>query len=241
VVSPAAQVPTPAPAATEVPPSKQPQLVQTMYPRLQPAQDDGFEYHDTPTKRKESKSAEIETHDWEESDEEYSYKKNIFARTSPTKRPRFDLDPEPIDFDLSPPESPISKRRHLSDPFTTPPKQITSTPHTPPETRPTYTPTTNLLTLSYSLIHQLGPHTNTLGSPLWQSLREHLLRCGRVADGAIKGRDAARAASKKKDERIDELERRVRLLETQREVDKAVIGTLNKNVSELIGASRRSD
>jgi len=67
------------------------------------------------------------------------------------------------------------------------------------------------------------------------------LRCGRVADGAVKGRDAARSVSRKKDIRIEELERKVRILEAQREVDRAVIGALKRNVDVLTGKVQRTD
>lgn len=68
------------------------------------------------------------------------------------------------------------------------------------------------------------------------------MRCGRVADGAVKGRDAARAVNRKKDNRIEELDRRVRILESEREVDRAVIGALKRNVDVLTGkVSRRDD
>jgi len=80
-----------------------------------------------------------------------------------------------------------------------------------------------------------------LGGTLWQSLRDHLLRCGRVADGAVKGREAARAVNRKKDIRIEELERRVRILEAEKEVDKAVIGALKRNVDVLTGKVKRTD
>jgi uncharacterized protein YqfA (UPF0365 family) len=67
------------------------------------------------------------------------------------------------------------------------------------------------------------------------------VRCGRVADGAVKGRDAARAVNRKKDIRIDELDRRVKVLEAEREVDRAVIGALKRNVDVLTGRIKRTD
>jgi hypothetical protein len=41
--------------------------------------------------------------------------------------------------------------------------------------------------------------------------------------------------------RVDELERRVRILEAEREVDRAVIGALKRNVDVLTGKVRRTD
>lgn len=232
-----------------VPPSKQPpplqHPIQRLYPRLPPAEDDEFEYFDTPSKprpqtREKPHPVDEEIYDWEDYDDDTAYKKSVVGRISSPKRPRFEVE-SIDDLDFSPPRSP-KKHKTLSDPFTTPPKQITSTPHTPPETRPAQqTPGTNLLPLSYSLLHQLSPHSATLGVTLWQSLREHLLRCGRVADGAIKGRDSARAVSRKKDIKIEELERRVRILEAQREVDRAVVGALKRNVDVLTGRVERTD
>ena len=232
------------PKEVVVPPSKQPPI-QRLYPRLPPAEEDEFEYFDTPSKTRpqtRGKPAPVdeEIYDWEESDEDVAYKKPIARRISPLKRPHFDVELIE-DLDYSPPPSP-KKPKNLSDPFTTPPRQITSTPHTPPETRPAQqTPGANLLPLSYSLLHQLSPHSATLGSTLWQSVREHLLRCSRVADGAVKGRDATRSVSRKKDIRIEELERKVRILEAQREVDRAVIGALKRNVDVLTGKVQRTD
>jgi hypothetical protein len=225
-------------AAKEAPPSKQP--VPKIYPRLPPPSDDGFEYFDTPTKQRPARPVEEPTYDWEDSDEELGYKKAI----NPIKRPRFGgYDYVPMEeLEISPPPSPpVQKRYNLGDPFATPPKQVTSTPHTPPDTRPTKTPGSNLSPLSYSLLHQLGPHAQTLGAPLWQALQDHLVRCGRVADGAVKGRDAARAVNRKKDIRIDELDRRVKVLEAEREVDRAVIGALKRNVDVLTGRMKRTD
>lgn len=68
-----------------------------------------------------------------------------------------------------------------------------------------------------------------------------MFRCGRVAEGAVKGRDAARTANNKNLIRVDELERRVRILEAEREVDRAVIGALKRNVDVLTGKVRRTD
>lgn len=244
-----------------VPPSRQQQHtlpVQKMYPRLPPTEDDGFEYFDdTPTKpRPQTRGkppVDEDLYDREDFDEETPYKKSLLLYSNivpdpPPKRPHFEIDFEDDEgLELSsPPVSPAYKKPkgNLSDPFT-PPKQITSTPHTPPETRPVpvanKSPSSSLLPLSYSLLHQLGGYANTLGNPLWQSLREHLLRCGRVADGAVKGRDAARAVGRKRELRIEELERRVRILEAEREVDRAVIGALKRNVDVLTGKVTRSD
>lgn len=250
------------PARQATPPSKQPSVpVQRMYPRLPPPpppdEDDGFEYFDTPTKpkpvqqrppQKKPLEEEEDLYDWEDSDEEITYRKPIMM-LPPAKRPRFDFDTMQ-DLEYSPPTSPQQQqpRPHaLADPFTTPPKQVTSTPHTPPDTRiPTTTtagksPAANLLPVSYSMLHQLSPHAAGMGTQLWQGLREHLLRCGRVADGAVKGRDAARAVVRKRDLRIEELERRVRILESEREVDRAVIGALKRNVDVLTGKVKRTD
>ena len=244
-----------------------------MYPRLPPpppppAEDDEFEYFDTPIKTKpvqryqqkrlvqrEEEEQEEDLYDWENSDEEIPYRKPALM-LPPAKRPRFDFDAMQ-DLEYSPPTSPHPHRpakQTLADPFTTPPKQVTSTPHTPPDTRVPITtaaattttgagksPAANLLPLSYSLLHQLSPHAAGMGTPLWQGVREHLLRCGRVADGAVKGRDAARAVVRKRDLRIEELERRVRILESEREVDKAVIGALKRNVDVLTGKVQRTD
>jgi len=41
--------------------------------------------------------------------------------------------------------------------------------------------------------------------------------------------------------RIEELERRVRILESEREVDRAVIGALKRNVDVLTGKVKRTD
>lgn len=225
--------------AKEIPPSKQP--VPRIYPSLPPPSDAGFEAFDTPTRHKPARPLEEPTYDWEDSDEEQGYKRSI---VNPIKRPRFGLhDYEPMEeLEMSPPPSPpVRKRPTLGDPFSTPPKQVTSTPHTPPETRPIKLPGSNLSPISLSLIHQLGPHAQTLGGPLWQSLQDHLLRCARVADGAVRGRDAARSIIRKKDIRVDELERRVRVLEAEREVDRAVIGALKRNVDVLTGKVQRTD
>ena len=256
VAPPIREAETPAvPKEVTAPPSKQSPIVPKLYPRFPPpAEDDGFEYfQDTPTKQrpqtrgKRPPPVEEDIYDWEDSDEagEVEYKKSIIRKMSPTKRPHFEIEGygSMDDGELSPHMSPPFKKPNLSDPFTTPPRQVMSTPHTPPDTRVVgnTSRTSNLLPLSYSLLHQLSGHTSTIGGPLWQSLREHLLRCGRVADGAVKGRDAARAANRKKDILIDELERRIRILESEREVDKAVIGALKRNVDVLTGKVRRTD
>jgi hypothetical protein len=209
-------------------------------------EEDEFNYFATPTKPKlplpRAPSPEEKLYDWEDSDDEYYFNKKHIGRdrhVSPVKRPRFDdIDPM-ADIDFAPPPSPVHKKPMLADPFMTPPKQITSTPYTPPETR--LAPATTLNTLSYSLLQQLSPHSPTLGKPLFQSLRDHLFRCGRVAEGAVKGRDAARTANNKNLIRVDELERRVRILEAEREVDRAVIGALKRNVDVLTGKVRRTD
>lgn len=218
-----------------------------IYPRLPPpGDDDGFDYFDTPTKTKPSrakqKPIDEDLYDWEDSDEELYIKLNPRPPpdfTTPShKRPYESMD----DIEFSPPASPPpAPKRQLADPFTTPQRQIIHTPHTPPDTRAVKSPSSMLAPLSYTLLHQLSPHAATLGTPLWQKLREHLLRCGRVADGAVKGRDAARAAGKKKEIRIEELERRVRILEAEREVDRAVIGALKRNVDVLTGKVKRTD
>jgi len=233
---------TVAPIRDTLPPSKQP--VQRLYPRLNP-QDDGFDYFDTPTKPKfpvtRPKSPEENIFDWDDSDDESVLKKHVGLdrHTSPLKRPRFDDLDTMAGIEFSPLPSPVHKKQALADPFTTPPKQITSTPHTPPETR--LVPAATLNPLSYSLLQQLIPHMSAIGGNLFQSLRDHLLRCGRVADGAVKGRDAARTANKKNVIRIDELEMRVRVLEAEREVDRAVIGALKRNVDVLTGKAKRTD
>ena len=252
--------PTVAPVRDTLPPSKQP--VARVYPRLNP-QDDGFDYHDTPTKGKAPisrlKSPAEETFpDWEDSDEEVVYKKHIGRNraVSPIKRPRFD-DRKPnfenrdsmagIEFSqLSPLPSPVHKRPiGLGDPFQTPPKQVTSTPHTPPETRPVQTSSLN--TLSYALLQKLSPHQSALGTTLFQQVQDHILRCGRVADGAMKGREAARTANrdnlvriKDMESKVEYLERKVGLMEAEREVDKAYIATQQKNVDNLTGKTKRA-
>jgi len=73
------------------------------------------------------------------------------------------------------------------------------------------------------------------------SLKDHLMKCGRVADGAVKGRDAARTEIKKLKITVEEFETRVRILEAQREVDRAVIGALKRNVDVLTGKVKRTD
>jgi hypothetical protein len=216
--------------------------VRSLYPRL-PADDDeedGFHYYDTPTKPKSAlkhAAADEEDYEWEVSEDDVrGLKQN--ASTGSLKRPRFDLD---FDSDImraiemsSPPESPVVKKRALADPFTTPPKQISSTPHTPPDTHPSKKSPPNLFPLSQSLLLQLAPHAPSLGPTLWATLREHLMRCGRVADGATRGRDAARVEITNKDTRIKELEKRVSWLETQRKADRAMIESLNTSISDLI-------
>lgn len=249
-----------------VPPSKQPQLrrpqtpatsfpVGRIYPTLPTTdEEDEFNYFDTPSKppappvitTKSSKRME-EAYDWEESDEEVTG----YRRPYRGKRPRFELpDPSMMqEIELSPPHSPLpvaplhrkSASTTLADPFTTPPKQIQSTPHTPPDTRALKSPTATLQPLSLSLLHQLDPYKESLGRHLYDRLSDHLMRCGRVADGAVKGRDAARAVNRTKDIRIEELERRVRILESEREVDRAVIGALKRNVDILTGKAQRKD
>ena len=228
------------PARQDIPASKQPPA-EKLYPKLPPAKDDGFEYFDTPTKlRPQSRgkrTIDENIYDWEESDEDIAYKKTLFlSHITPAKRPHFEMETQ----DISPPLSPQPKKRSSPDPFTTPPKQITSTPHTPPDThvKPSRT---HLLPLSYALLHRLSDHSASLGTNLWENLNEHLIRCGRVADGAVKGRDAARAVSRKKDIRIEELERRIRILEAEREVDRAVISALKRNVDVLTGKTIRTD
>jgi hypothetical protein len=231
-----------------VPPSKQ-TPVQKLYPALPPTDDDGFEYFDTPTRPRHQTGGksviEEENYDWEDSDEDIIYKKNFLNIINPPqKRQRFEVDYYSMeDIEFSPPQSPpVFKKPTLADPFTTPPKQVTSTPHTPPETRLIrQSPATNLLPLSYSLLHQLRGHAKAMGAPLWQALRDHLLRCGRVAEGAVKGRESARAVNKKMEIRIAELERRVKILEAEREVDKAIIGAMQRNVDILTGKVQRTD
>lgn len=251
---------------TGIPPSKQPQKAtsppaERIYPALPPDVDEEeeFSYFDTPSKPPQlpqlpikAKRVEQEErqYEWEDSDEEIT---GYQRRRTYGKRPRFDLEPQPMDeVELSPPQSPAVAvtTRHitpfrkptLADPFTTPPKQIHSTPHTPPDTRAVKSPSTSLQPISLSLLHQLDPHKDSLGKNLYERLSEHLMRCGRVADGAVKGRDAARAVNRKKDNRIEELDRRVRILESEREVDRAVIGALKRNVDVLTGkVSRRDD
>jgi hypothetical protein len=249
--------------ARAMPPSKQPQTPVTsvpfgrIYPTLPTAdEEDQFNYFDTPSKppaapifsTKPAKRIEEETYDWEESDEEVSGYLGPYGG----KRPRFELPRDPSlmqEIELSPPQSPLpvaplqrkSVSTALADPFTTPIRQIHSTPHTPPDTRALKSPTTTLQPLSLSLLHQLDPYKESLGRNLYDRLSDHLMRCGRVADGAVKGRDAARAVNRKKDIRIEELERRVRILESEREVDRAVIGALKRNVDVLTGKVKRRD
>jgi hypothetical protein len=236
------QTPQVAPVRDTLPPSKQP--AQRLYPRLDP-QDDGFDYFDTPTKPKSNvmppKTPGNDFFDWEESEDEGVYKKHIGVdrHVSPVKRQRFDDIDTMADLEFSPLSSPVHKKPALGNPFTTPPKQITATPHTPPETRPV--PTTSLNPLSYSLLQQLSPHASTLGRSLMASLKDHLMKCGRVADGAVKGRDAARTEIKRLKITIEEFETRVRILEAQREVDRAVIGALKRNVDVLTGKVKRTD
>lgn len=228
---------------TDPPPSKQPAPVEKIYPLLPSTEDDEFEYFDTPTRprlsvARKQKLAEQDSYHWEEpDDEDVPYKKNVIMQLATNKRPRFDDPMEDIEY--SPPMSPPFKKPNLGDPFATPPKQITSTPHTPPDTKGAPSAGTNLLPLSYSLLHQLRPHAPTLGTSLWQSVRDHLLRCGRVADGAVKGRDSARTVMKKREKQVEGLEHRVKVLEAEREVDRAVIGALKKNVDVLLGKDKR--
>ena len=244
------------PVAGVMPPSKQPQTTSVAAARIYPTlphddDDDEFSYFDTPSKPPPAKSKRVEEerqYEWEDSDEEITEYRRPYG-----KRPRFDLNPEYImgEIELSPPQSPIAaapiavapvRKPTLADPFTTPPRQILSTPHTPPDTRVGKSPAANLQPISLSLLHQLDSHKDSLGRNLYDRLSDHLIRCGRVADGAIKGRDAARAVNRKKDIRIEELERRVRILESEREVDRAVIGALKRNVDVLTGkVSRRDD
>jgi hypothetical protein len=228
--------------------------------------DEEFSYFDTPTKPPpppptKSKRAEQEPeerqYDWEDSDEEITMGYPTTSHRRPYgKRPRFEMGPPAremmTEIELSPPQSPmattvvhpaaaIRKPTLLADPFTTPPKQVHSTPHTPPDTRLPKSPASNLQPISLSLVHQLDSHKDSLGRTLCDRLADHLMRCGRVADGAVKGREAARSVNRKKDVRIEELERRVRILESEREVDRAVIGALKRNVDVLTGKVSRKD
>jgi hypothetical protein len=225
------------------PPSKQ---FPKVYPPLA-ADDDGFDYLDTPTKRpvrRKSNDPYDDDFDWEESDEDVHRRKPV-QELPPAKRARFDVPDSMPDFEFSPPASPAVRTKApktLADPFVTPPRQIMATPHTPPDTRPLKSNSPpNLTPLSYSLLHQLEPHQKSLGSDLFADLKNHLLKCGRVADGAVKGRDAARAVAGEKDKRIGELEKRVMILESEREVDRAVIGALKRNVDVLTGKVKRTD
>lgn len=229
---------------TAPPPAKKGiyQPIPQIYPRLPAVEDDGFEYFDTPTKAKPARGRKDYYEDeyvWEDSptEDEFDIMEPEPDYTTGAKRHVHPMQ----DADLSPPASPPARKKVLADPFTTPPKQITHTPHTPPDTKAAKSPTTNLTPLSYALINRLSPHARTLGAEMWANLKDHLLKCGRVADGALKGRESARAAVKEKEIRIDELERRVRILESEREVDRAVIGALKRNVDVLTGKVKRTD
>ena len=238
-----------APITRNIPPPSKQTAFAMIYPSLAD-DDDGFDYLDTPTKRpggvRRKSMEEEEVFDWEESDEEFYRKKLVLADLPPPKRPRFDIDFEQMqELEFSPPASPVGPRKlpkGLGDPFVTPPRQIASTPHTPPDTRPIKSRGSSyLLPISIALLRQLDGHQKALGSDLWTALKQHLLRCGRVADGAFKGRDSARAAITVKDDRIEQLEKRIRILEAEREVDRAVIGALKRNVDVLTGKAKRTD
>ena len=264
IVSPAREVapipppvPPPAPVPASVVPAprslKHPIYEKRgMYPKLSTIpDDDDFDYfQDTPTKprpgseRRRRPQDEEEEPYWEYSDEDlYS------AHPTGPKRPRFETQyMEDVELS-SPPISPEAQRRvspprkpiTLQDPFTTPTKQITHTPNTPPDTRHVKSPGSTLPSVSQSLIKQLQPFAGQLGDSLWSDLKDHLVRCGRVADGAIKGRDSARSSALKKDARIEELEKDIRILKAEREVDKAIIAALQRNVDVLTGKVKPSD
>jgi hypothetical protein len=236
-----------APITRNVPP---PLTKQTVFPKVYPALAglDDVDYLDTPTKRPSRvrrNSAAEEIYDWEDSDEERRIARAL-TDFPPPKRPRFDIDFEPMqELEISPPASPRARNkpiRGLADPFTTPPRQVTSTPHTPPETRLHKSGgSATLLPHSFALLHKLEGHQEALGADLYTALKDHLIRCGRVADGAVKGRESARAALTEKDKRIEKLEMAVRILEAEREVDRAVIGALKRNVDVLTGKEKRTD
>ena len=122
--------------------------VQKLYPALPPTDEDGFEYFDTPTRPRHQTGAkaviEEENFDWEESDEEIIYKKNFLSILNPPqKRQRFEMDYYSMeDVEFSPPQSPPAfKKPTLADPFTTPPKQVASTPIPPQKpASPNYPP-----------------------------------------------------------------------------------------------------
>jgi hypothetical protein len=218
------------------------QPIPRIYPKLPPVDDDGFDYFDTPTKpnpgrgQPQAEPMDLDDYDWEDSEDEFLFKKQEPYHAG-DKRPAGLMGGKT----LSPPSSPPPRKKTLADPFTTPPKQVTATPHTPPDTKALKSPHITLTPLSYVLLNELSPHAKTLGQRTWQNLKDHLLKCGRVADGAVKGRDVARVAIKKGEDRIEELETRVRVLEAEREVDRAVIGALKRNVDVLTGKVKRTD
>ena len=248
---PAVRVGTPGGIAAPITRNVQPPSKQTSFTKIYPPlpDDDGFDYINTPTRRpgtvRRKFVEEEEVFDWEESDEEVYRRKLVLADLPAPKRPRFDDFEQMQEPEFSPPASPVARTKPpkgLADPFITPPRQIASTPHTPPETRPVKSRgSASLLPISFALLHQLDGYQEALGSGLWTALKDHLLRCGRVADGAVKGRDSARAAITEKDNRIEELEKRIRILEAEREVDRAVIGALKRNVDILTGKTKRTD
>jgi hypothetical protein len=220
----------------------------TRYPEL-PPQDDGFRYMDTPTKVRR-RGAPVaapapdpltEFMDWEVSDDN----DDAFLTKHSRKRTRIESE-NSLAFTDSPPPSPkrpthaAPLSRKLLDAFTTPPRQIASTPHTPPDTRHK-SPGDKLNPITYSLLQQLSPHQKDMGVGLWESVRGHMLRCSRVAEGAVKGREDARHEILLARGKVEELERRVRILEAEREVDRAVIGALKRNVDILTGKSKRDD
>lgn len=90
-----------------------------------------------------------------------------------------------------------------------------------------YSLTTNIL----NLLEQQYIDS-TVSDQIRTTLNAHCLR----VSGIEKGREATRKVLKTKDKRIEELENKVRELERQREVDKMVIVSIKKDISEQAAA-----
>jgi hypothetical protein len=145
---------------------------------------------------------------------------NIF--TTPSKRLKQDSYETPHSSLRTPSATPTPSTRYLSH-------DLDLNPDSTPKPQQTYDITSEVLSLLTN--QKIDEETE---EKLKEVLSKHALRIS----GIVRGRDISRAAIKKKDERIAELEGVIGRLEREREVDRVVIGHLKGDVRASVERRR---
>jgi hypothetical protein len=142
--------------------------------------------------------------------------------TTPSKKFKQDSYETPHSSLRTPSATPTPSTRYLSH-------DLDLNPDSTPKPQQTYDITSEI----FSLLH-----AQKIEEEIEEKLKEVLSKHALRISGIVRGRDVSRAAIKKKDERIAELEGVIGRLEREREVDRVVIGHLKGDVRASVERRR---